>query len=68
MGRISKNPGFKSSILKLKKQSIIFPECGYLVPIAATFCSDLRHNLRVGKSLWFVKIVISEVEDFRIWS
>ena len=30
MGRANKNPGFKSSILKLKKTIIIFPECGYL--------------------------------------
>ena len=30
MGRANKNPGFKSSILKLKKTIIVFPECGYL--------------------------------------
>ena len=60
MGKTNKNSGIKSSFLKLKKYIYIYSPWVWMsgVPIASTFCSDLRHHLGAGKSLQFVKTVV----------
>lgn len=48
----------KAAFLNLKKKNSISQVWVSGVSIATRFCSDLKHHLRVGKSLQFVKTVV----------